>query len=180
MAREKDIVRYFYLSGMEKSIGLLAGCLLFSLSGIAQELFPEKCIGRWTGMMYIYQYGQVRDSVPVRFTVKPLSPDSWTWKTEYLSPRMPMTKDYVLRLKDREKKIFVTDEGGGLELTDYQTGNKLYSVFETGGIMLTASYEWRGDQLIFEVTSGKKEEAKHPEVTTYSTTSVQRVAFKRD
>lgn len=165
---------------MVKAIGLLGMGMALSLTGIAQDLFPEKCLGRWAGMMYIYQHGHVRDSVPVRFTVKALTAESWTWKTEYLSTKMPMTKDYVLRLKDRDKKLFVTDEGGGLELTDYQTGNKLYSVFETGGIMLTASYEWQGDQLIFEVTSGKKEEAKHPEVNTWSVSAVQRLVFTRE
>lgn len=165
---------------MVKAIGLLGMGMALSLTGMAQDLFPEKCIGRWSGLMYIYQHGQVRDSVPVRFTVKALTADSWTWKTEYLSAKMPMTKDYVLRLKNRDKKIFITDEGGGLELTDYQAGDKLYSVFETGGFVLTASYELRTAHLIFEVTSGKKEEAKHPEVITYSTTAVQRVILTRD
>lgn len=165
---------------MVKAIGLLGIGVALSLTGIAQDLFPEKCIGRWAGMMYIYQHGHVRDSVPVRFTVKALTAESWTWKTEYLSTKMPMTKDYVLRLKDRDKKIFITDEGGGLELTNYQTGEKLYSVFETGGILLTASYELQEPLLVFEVTSGRKEEAKHPEVGTFSTTSVQRVVLTRD
>lgn len=149
-------------------------------AAVAQDLFPEKCIGTWRGTLFIYQYGQVRDSVPVVFTVKGLTPDSWTWRMEYRSARMPATKDYVLRVKDRDKKIFITDEGGGLELTNYQTGEKLYSVFETGGILLTASYELQEPLLVFEVTSGRKEEAKHPEVGTFSTTSVQRVVLTRD
>ena len=146
----------------------------------AQTLFPEKCLGTWHGMMRIYQYGQQRDSVPVVLTVKAISPDSWSWKTEYRSAKMPMTKDYSIRVKDREKLIFVTDEGDGIELTDYQTGDKLYSVFETSGILLTASYELRGASLIFEVTSGKKEDSQNKEVISYSTSNVQRVVFTRD
>lgn len=91
-----------------------------------------------------------------------------------------MVKDYVLRVKDRTKKVFVTDEGGGLELTDYQTGNKLYSVFETGGILLTANYELRGGELVFEVTSGKKEPAQHPGVANYAVSAVQRIVLTRE
>jgi hypothetical protein len=146
----------------------------------AQTLFGDRCLGTWKGMMYIYQYGSLRDSVEVKFTVaKTSDPNAWTWKTEYLSIKMPVVKDYVLRLKDKGKNQYVTDEGGGLELTDYLTGNKLYCVFETQSIMLTSTYELRGDELIFEVTSGKKETVSHPEVINYSTTSVQRVIFKR-
>ena len=145
-----------------------------------QTLFPEKCLGTWRGMMHIFQFGQQRDSVPVVLTVKAISPDSWSWKTEYRSAKMPMTKDYSIRVKDREKRVFITDEGDGIELTDYQTGDKLYSVFETSGILLTSSYELRGESLIFEVTSGKKEDAQNKEVMSYSTSNVQRVVFTLD
>jgi hypothetical protein len=48
--------------------------------------FGDKCLGNWEGTMYIYGKGQLRDSVPVQLTVqKTASPDTWTWKTSYLS-----------------------------------------------------------------------------------------------
>ncbi|MCA4896292.1 MAG: hypothetical protein ING84_14935 [Cytophagales bacterium] len=90
-----------------------------------------------------------------------------------------MIKDYKLKLKDGDRNLYVTDEGEGLELTDYLVGNKLYSIFETQGVMLTASYELRGEEMIFEVTSGKKATVTHPQVTTFGTTSVQRVNLTR-
>ena len=150
------------------------------LQASAQELFPEKCLGTWRGTMHIWQQGHLRDSVPVVFTVKALGAESWTWKTEYLSKNMPMTKDYVLRLKDREKLIFITDEGDGVQLTDYQMGDELYSVFETAGFLLTARYERQGETLVFEVSSGKKQDPPVKDITVYSTTSVQRVVLVRD
>jgi hypothetical protein len=52
-------------------------------------------------------------------------------------------------------------------------------VFETQGIFLTSSYELIGDQLIFEVSSGKKIEGENKGVTNYSVTSLQRVIFKK-
>jgi len=164
-----------------KIILVLTLLLVTTTTSLAQTYFGDRCLGTWAGTMYIYQHGHLRDSVAVRLTVsKTDKPDSWSWKTEYLSEKMPVTKDYVLRLKDASKNLYVTDEGGGLELTDYLVGNKLYSVFETQGVMLTSSYELMGNELVFEVTSGKKESQTHPEVTTYSTSSVQRVRFRRE
>ncbi|MBX2895569.1 MAG: hypothetical protein KF763_09000 [Cyclobacteriaceae bacterium] len=142
-------------------------------------LFGDKCLGKWEGTMHIFTKGVLKDSVAVRHTVEKLTPTSWSWKTEYLSPTRPMVKDYVLRTPDPNQNKYITDEGGGLELTDYLFGNKLYSVFETHEVLLTSSYELLGETLIFEVTSGKKEPAGHPEVKTYSTTTLQRVVLRR-
>jgi hypothetical protein len=152
-----------------------------SVSMSAQTLFPEKCIGVWQGMMHIYNQGILRDSVKVKFTVaKTAEANAWTWKMEYLSEKMPMVKDYVLKLKDKEKGIYSTDEGGGLELMDYQFGNKLYSVFEVNGVLLTASYEWIDkSNLVFEVTSGKKGESPVKDITNFSVANVQRVVMRK-
>ncbi|MBX2913677.1 MAG: hypothetical protein KF856_00260 [Cyclobacteriaceae bacterium] len=153
--------------------------LLIALSCPGQTLFGDKCIGKWEGTLNIFSRGVLKDSVTVRHTVEKLSPTSWTWKTEYLSANMPMVKDYILRTPDPYLNKYITDEGGGLELTDYLFGNKLYSVFETHEVLLTSTYELIGDTLIFEVTSGKKESITHPEVVTYATSNLQRAVFKR-
>ncbi len=166
-------------------VRLLRQCMLYA--GLvwahlvsAQALLPDQCAGNWVGTMHIYQAGALRDSVPVRFTAARLTDTSWTWRMEYLSATMPMTKDYVLRLRNPQQQLYVTDEGGGLELMEYRFGNKLYAVFETQGILLTSSYELRSpNELLFEVTSGKKLSASHPEVGNYSVSSVQRVLLRR-
>ena len=166
-----------------KNLFLMTLWLTFqSLVVVVQKVsFPDACIGTWKGTMYMYKHGTLKDSVQVRLTVaKHTDPNAWAWKTEYLSAHRPAVKDYVLRLKDAAKNLYVTDEGGGLELTDYLVGNKLYSVFETGGFLLTSSYELLGDHLIFEVTSGKKETATHSEVATYATDNLQRVIFEKE
>ena len=145
----------------------------------AQENFADKCEGKWKGTMYIYGKGQIRDSVPVELFVQKTSlPHTWVWKTNYLSNRNPMEKNYKLVLKDTASQTYLIDEGEGVELWSYYFINKLYSVFETHDVMLTSSYELQGDELIFEVTSGKKIEDRK-EVTNYSVLSLQRVVFKR-
>jgi len=145
----------------------------------AQENFADKCEGRWKGTMYMYGKGQIRDSVPLELFVQKTSlPHTWVWKTNYLSNKYPMEKNYKLVLKDTASQTYLIDEGDGIELWNYYFNNKLYSVFETHDVMLTSSYELQGDKLIFEVTSGKKIEDKK-EVTNYSVLALQRVVLKR-
>jgi hypothetical protein len=158
---------------------LLVICsLLFALQSNAQ-FFGDKCAGKWRGIMQIFSYGKLKDTVSVVLTVKKINDTAWSWKTEYLSAKMPITKDYVLRLTNKDKAHYITDEGEGVILSDYLVDNRLYSVFETEGVMLTSYYELKGNQLAFEVTSGKKVGEPQGGVTGYSTDFVQKVVFRK-
>ena len=44
---------------------------------------------------------------------------------------------------------------------------------------MTASYELRGEELIFEVTSGKVQEEKVKDISNYTVNNVQRVVLRR-
>jgi hypothetical protein len=106
--------KYSFLYTMKKITSLTFILLFAGLLVNAQSPFADNCIGTWKGVMYISKNGIVKDSVSVRLTVgKHKDAAAWSWKTEYLSEKMPVTKDYVLRLKDAEKNIYATDEGGG-------------------------------------------------------------------
>lgn len=130
--------------------------------------------------MHLYAKGQLRDSVRVQLLVEKTNrPDTWVWKTSYLSPTLPAVKDYKLLLKDSSSQTYATDEGDGIELFDYYFNNKLYSVFETHDVMLTSSYELRGKELIFEVSSGRRLDGNNKEVTNYSVLNLQRVVFRK-
>ncbi len=160
------------------TLPLLAVSLLYSTC--QAQTFPDRCAGLWSGRMYIYANGTLKDSVEVRLTVAKLpEPNAWTWKTEYLSEKMPAVKDYILRTKDADKGWFITDEGDGIELQDFVFGNKMYSAFDVGGILLSASYELLGDTLIFEVTSGRKMDSKEGTPLNFSVNNLQRVVFRR-
>jgi len=158
----------------------IAFCILFSwLSLNAQTSFPEKCLGIWTGTMHIYNRGLLVDSVTIKLNVtRTNAPDTFVWKTEYLSEKFPMVKDYKLVISDAGKGVFITDEGDGIILMDYLFENKLYSVFETQGILLTSTYEWLGNQIIFEVTSGKELQTTLG-VKSYSVLNLQKAVLKK-
>jgi len=165
---------------MKKIILLILCNLLLCTLSNAQTNFAEKCLGIWKGTMFIYNRGELKDKVEVQLTVaKTAKADDFTWKTEYFSPTRPLTKDYILRVKDAQKGVYITDEGGGVELYNYLFDHKLYNVFEVQGITLTATYELKSKkELIFEVTSGRKI-GEAAGIKNYSVDSLQRVVFKK-
>jgi len=158
---------------------LLFTSCIFSPS-FAQS-FPERCEGRWHGMMHIWSKGVLTDSVGIIFTVQPIANEvrSWTWTTEYISEKMPMSKNYKLIQKSEQSNEYVMDEGDGVVLTNYVFENKMYSLFKVGKLWLTASYEFVAEYLIFEVTSGTKSKEKSKGVQNFSFDFLQRVRLTK-
>lgn len=158
---------------------LLALLLATACTASGQPAFPDRCLGVWEGTMYIYGKGVLRDSVRVRRTIRRIDTASWTWRTDYLSDKMPATKDYVLRRRDAAGTEFVVDESGGVEIPMYRTGDRLYSVFETSGILLTAAEELTPAGLLFEVVSARRSGKPDAPVGTFQVGAVQRVLLQR-
>lgn len=147
---------------------------------VKEPIFPEKCLGVWEGMMYIYAHSQLKDSVKVRFTAaKTDTIGTYIWKKEYLSLTRPMVKDYKLIVDDLNKGRYLLDEGNGIELLEFNVGNKLYSAFQVGSNYLTSSTELVGDTIVFEVTSGQRTLNETEDIETFSFSFVQRVVFHR-
>lgn len=163
---------------MKKTISILL--TFICLNSFAQQI--NIVDGKWKGNLIIWKENKIMDSVPTELTIKTIIKDSvWKWKTEYFSATTPVTKDYSLRVVDKQKGIYITDEGDAIELMNYTFGNKLYSNFETSGILLTSSYEWIGNDIIFEIASGKKTEtiSINNEITNFTVKSLQKVIFKK-
>lgn len=180
MITDKSKINNFVKTKPEMRISTAALFFIFlSHFSFGQNLFPEKCIGKWKGTMHIYASGKIRDSVPVKLTVTPKDSRSWAWKTEYLSEKYPMTKDYVVKTVNAATGHFQTDEGDGIVIDHYVFGDKMSCVFETAGILLTSVYELQGGKLIFEVASGKKSE-ETGEVISHPVTNLQRVVFSKE
>jgi hypothetical protein len=150
---------------------------IFSLSSSAQIL--QEWHGEWKGVMEMYNAGKKVDTVDVVLTINPINDSTLMWRTEYKSTKQPMTKDYTMRSIDVKKGIYATDEGDGVLLDTYLIDRALFNVFEVEGIMLTATYRVFGDEMIFEVTSGKKGKTVAGGVTNFSVNHLQRVKLTR-
>ena len=162
---------------MNKSIILFIILISFSF---AQTSFPNSHLGVWEGKMKILKEGKVKVKIDIKMTIKETENDSlWIWKTEYISDKMPGVKDYKLKLINRDKGLFIIDEGDGLELDCLYFENKLYSIFSFKETLLTATYEFKEDEIIFEVLSGKKGKEVYPNVSNYPLNGFQKFKLKK-
>ena len=154
--------------------------LLFTFPISGQNYFPDQCTGVWEGLMTIYANGEAKDSVPVKMTIEKV-PDTliWKWKTEYLSEKYPITKDYKLVLEDPTSNRYLLDENNGIFLYAYVYGNKMYSNFEVEGTYINSVYILNGDELIFEITSGKESGMTTNDIRKFSILNLQQSILKR-
>ena len=64
-------------------------------------------------------------------------------------------------------------------LDNYLFANKLYSVFETAGALLTASYELLGNVIMCKVPSGRKQDIAKNNMVNSGVMAVQRAELLR-
>ena len=112
-----------------KRLLLISIITLFSFNLQAQS-FTDKCLGIWNGKMEIFNQSRKIADVDVRMTISKIDSTSWSWKTEYLSDKLPVTKNYILKLFDDQKGEYLIDEGNGIILKEQLFGNKMMSIFE--------------------------------------------------
>ena len=145
-----------------------------------QLTFPEKCLGEWQGVMQLYKHGIMNDSVKVKLSVTNDSlPGIYHWKTEYISEKYPITKDYYLIENDTLGHSYLLDENNDIVLKEAVHGDKMYSTFEVNGAILSSSYELRENELIFEVYFSKRLDTT-ANVINFSVDNVQRVVLLRE
>ncbi|MCB0686346.1 MAG: hypothetical protein KDC53_07470 [Saprospiraceae bacterium] len=147
----------------------------------SQKYFGDHCVGNWKGTMLMYNDGILSDSVAVLFEVSKIeNEDNWIWRTTYQTAAKEIIKDYILKLEDAEKGQYIIDEKDGILLNCFQVENKLFSIFSVGENLLTAIYQITDEQIIFEVTSGKKEQATGDgTISNYSINHLQKVVLKK-
>lgn len=151
----------------------------FVVSAQEQPNFAERCLGNWEGILYIYQQGQLQDSVSVSLEVdKTANPKVYTWVTTYNSEEHPMVKDYLLKVGKEQERQYIMEEDENTEILMYGFDDKIYSMFETQNTMLTSTYELRNDTLYFEVNSATHQ-ASGAQVSSFNIGYLQKVAFTR-
>ena len=104
--------------------------------------------------------------------VEAMKDSVWTWKTTYHG-EPPIIKDYRMIHPDKSSNYFVLDEGEGLELRSYQSGNSMFSNFWVQGSLLTSRYHLDDETLIFEITSGSIRDTTANDIINYSVPIVQ-------
>ena len=172
---------------------LLASCSkrTATVSHFQKENFPQAWIGNWSGELLIYNTKEVQQRIPMTLEIQPTAKkDVFTWALIYGKDKEKGRRSYELNIKDAEKGWYAIDEKNSIILDCYLFNNKLYSRFEVMGNLLLCTYEKQGNQIIFEVISGKQEAVsttggeKHngediPEVNAFGINVSQRAVLKQ-
>ena len=154
--RNQIMQKYFFII----IILLLASCSKKTVlvHQLPKENFPQAWVGNWSGELSIYNAKGLQQKIPMGLEIQPTAQkEVFTWALIYGEDKEKGRRDYELNIKDAEKGWYVIDEKNSILLDCYLFHNKLYSRFEVMGNMLLCTYEKQGDQIIFEVISGKQE-----------------------
>lgn len=156
--------------------------ILLGFGSVAQVYLPQRCSGKWAGMLYIYQSDKLVDSMQTVHIVEAVEEkNKWTWRTEYSSGSKEIIKDYVLILRDSLEKEYLMDEKNGIGLLAFEFGNRLYSNFIVQEQILTASYEFypEEEKLTFNITSASAAGDAGKGVKNYKVNIVQRAVLRK-
>ena len=120
------------------------------------QSFPQSWQGYWRGTLRIHTAKGVAQAVPMAVDIAPTA-DSLRWRFAliYGEDTAKGRRAYDLIIVDRATGRYVTDENNGILLDDYYLDGRLLSQFTVQGSRLLSSFERRGDELIFEIISGK-------------------------
>ncbi len=120
--------------------------------------FPEDFMGEWTGYLSIYGSKGLHDKIEMGLNIVPIeNSKNLTFMIRYGEDKEENKRNYELVFVDKEKGLFKIDEKNTILMEAYYIGGKLFQTFEVGGNLLTSTLSKIGDQLLWEITSGKLE-----------------------
>ncbi|MFK7807177.1 MAG: hypothetical protein AB8F74_05170 [Saprospiraceae bacterium] len=119
--------------------------------------FPESWVGIWTGVLHIWKGNEIAQSIPMKTRIGLTDKkDEYHWVTTF-GDKAETEKPYLLKVIDSKKGHYVIDEQNSIIIESYLFDNKLVSLYSVMGNMIQATFEKRGEELIFEILAGKEE-----------------------
>ncbi len=164
-------------------------CLFFLLE--AQADFPAKWIGIWSGTLQMLPNSELQPEIEVSLQIeKSNEAGTYIWKTTYKTPTGLVVKDYLLRETDAEKGLFEMNEQNGILIPSSFLGNELWSLFEVGGVLLTAIYQFSPESISLTISSARRADEMRsggvilnndsiPVVISYPVYAIQKVILKK-
>ncbi|MCW5520020.1 hypothetical protein J1N09_09235 [Aureitalea sp. L0-47] len=149
--------------------------------------FPEDYFGVYKGTLEI-EAERGSQEVPMEFHLKPTDTiGKYHYTLVYGEGDMRQERKYTLLAEDAEKGNYVVDENNGIILDDKVQGNRLYSLFEVQGTLLTTFMTFQEDHMVFEITAANMEKRRvsqadneeKTKVISYPISTVQRAVLKK-
>ncbi|MCB0661496.1 MAG: hypothetical protein KDC24_02055 [Saprospiraceae bacterium] len=169
---------------------LLLATASFSLNAQDQTSFPKSWQGEWKGTLEIFgPQGKVNE-VAMELHILPTDSADFTWIIYYGEDKVIGKRDYLIRLVDEKSARFEVDEQNSIFLDAYLLGGKLVELFEVQSNILVATTEKVGEELIFEIISGRLNDPRTtggevqgeetiPEVKSFPVNVRQKAVLKR-
>lgn len=165
---------------------LTLGFILLFFFGNAQDnkdaVFPEDFFGVYVGTLHMSSSNESKQ-IPMEFHLLPTEENEvYTYQLVYGTGEGKQVRHYVLKVKDKEHGVYEVDEQNGIRLENRVVDNKMYTLFEVQGSLLTTFITFESDHLLFEIifsditkkqTSGGQEK-DIPEVFSYPISVVQK------
>lgn len=155
----------------------------YSLFGqISEEKqFPQAYFGKYKGLLEINTVMGVQ-KVPMEFWLQPTdSVGKYNYVIVYGEGEKRQERNYNLIARDEKTGSYLIDENNGILLEAKVFENRLYSLYEVSGNLLTTFITFEENQLLFEITVAKTEkglttQAKEEgiEVVSYPVTTRQK------
>lgn len=170
---------------MRKLITLV--CLFSALAIYAQDIlqFPDDYFGIYKGDLHITN-SRGEQTIQMEFHLQATdSVGNYKYVLVYIADGNRQERHY--NLIDKGNGAYVVDENNGILLEATLIDNKLYSMFEVQGNILTTTETFYKDKMVFETTFSNREQKKTTgieggvKVHTYPITTVQKaVLFKTE
>ena len=171
-------------------LNILICTIIFCFSLQAQDKkvdFPKDFFGKYTGTLDISST-KGSQQYPMEFHLLPSDTlGKYTYTLVYGEGETKQVRDYKLIEKDKEKGFYVVDENNGIILDDRVIDNRMYSLFEVNGTLLTTFITFEDTFMVFEIiatptaeknTTFANDENK-TEVISYPIKTVQRAILQK-
>jgi hypothetical protein len=137
---------------MKKLPLILFFLVSFNLQAQNSFLFPNDCLGRYSGTMYIEYMGKgIVDSAHVELEFSKTDKDfEWNYFNTIENERYGKVEKKYTLIKDEAKKgLFILDENNGIQIEHTNIGRNLYSTFEVQGNLIFYSLECIDNQTLY-------------------------------
>lgn len=148
-----------------KTLGLLLLLFIFpssySVLGQSSEVkqFPQEYFGKYKGLLEINTVMGMQ-KVPMELWIQPTdSIGKYDYVIIYGEGDKRQQRDYNLVAKDEKTGTYLIDENNGILLEAKVFENRLYSLYEVSGNLLTTFITFEEGQLLFEITVASTEKA---------------------
>lgn len=119
------------------------------------EKFPQDWAGEWEGRLNIYKRTGKSMDLYMGLNILPIDSIRHTFTIIYGEGEKRQERLYEVFQKKGEIGHYIVDEKNSILLDDFLFHNKLFSRFEVEGNLLLVTYEKQGEEILFEVISGK-------------------------